>query len=341
MAAASLLRQRAVFAVAAFSTAASAARADAPRPVRLATSAARPFRPTTVLVHGLDSSKQTWETCLATLACEGYPVLAVDLRGHGESALGRAADFAPATLAADVVAAARRSGARGPLVVVGHSMGGRIAMRVAADFPRDVAAIVVEDMDVRPREVPARPPGASIDAFADDGAARRFASLDEAVAALAPWYGAARAREWAGTRLRPLPGGGVWSDINPAAMTLGRERVLGSDDGARAWRALAARAAGGESVAAGRGGAPPLRVHLLVAGVKGTVCTWDGEGGIHSMSETMPSATVHEFPHAGHSIHNSEDRKAVLEIVKSAVDEVAAAAGDDPEVAFDEDSTPF
>ena len=86
MAAASLLRQRAVFAVAAFSTAASAARADAPRPVRLATSAARPFRPTTVLVHGLDSSKQTWETCLATLACEGYPVLAVDLRGHGESA---------------------------------------------------------------------------------------------------------------------------------------------------------------------------------------------------------------------------------------------------------------
>ena len=87
MAAASLLRQRAVFAVAAFSTAASAARADAPRPVRLATSAARPFRPTTVLVHGLDSSKQTWETCLATLACEGYPVLAVDLRGHGESAL--------------------------------------------------------------------------------------------------------------------------------------------------------------------------------------------------------------------------------------------------------------
>ena len=58
----------------------------------------------------------------------------------------------------------------------------------------------------------------------------------------------------------------------------------------------------------------------------GTVCAWDGEGGIRAMSETMPSATVHEFPSAGHSIHNSEDRKAVLEIVKGAVDEVAAAA---------------
>ena len=334
--------QRAVFAVAAFSTAASASRADAPRPIRLATTVARPFRPTTVLVHGLDSSKQTWESCLAMLASDGYPVLAVDLRGHGESALGREADFSPAALAADVVAAARHSGARGPLVVVGHSMGGRIAMRVAADHPSDVAAIVVEDMDVRPREVPAPPsPGATLDAFADDGAARRFASLDEAIAALAPWYGEARAREWVGTRLRPLPGGGVWSDINPAAMTLSRERVLGSDDGARAWRALAARAAGEEGGEGGCGGTPPLRVHLLVAGAKGTVCAWDGEGGIRAMSETMPSATVHEFPSAGHSIHNSEDRKAVLEIVKGAVDEVAAAAGDDPEAAFDEESTPF
>ena len=293
----------AAFAVAAFSTAASAARADAPRPVRLATRP-RPFRPTTALVHGLDSSKQTER--LATLACEGYPVLAVDLRGHGESALGRAADPAPAT--PQPMCRGRAPQRRARAARRRRPLDGRTHATRCRGPPRDVAAIVVEDMDVRPREVPAPPsPGATLDAFADDGAARRFASLDEAIAALAPWYGEARAREWVGTRLRPLPGGGVWSDINPAAMTLSRERVLGSDDGARAWRALAARAAGGESCGRSRrraaaACAPACRRrerHRLHA---------DG-GGIHSMSETTPAATVHEFPHAGHSIHNSRIAK--------------------------------
>ena len=85
-----ILDRRSLLAIAAFTTSASslsfnAAAAggggDGASAVRLATSVARPFRPTTVLVHGLDSSKQTWETCLAELQRDGYPALAVDLRG--------------------------------------------------------------------------------------------------------------------------------------------------------------------------------------------------------------------------------------------------------------------
>ena len=37
--------------------------------------------PTTVLVHGLDSSKETWTGLLSDLNSKGYPALALDLRG--------------------------------------------------------------------------------------------------------------------------------------------------------------------------------------------------------------------------------------------------------------------
>jgi hypothetical protein len=70
--------------------------------VRLASSVARPWRPTTVFVHGLDSAKDTWISVEANMKLADYPVLALDLRGHGESPLGNPDDFSTATLAADV-----------------------------------------------------------------------------------------------------------------------------------------------------------------------------------------------------------------------------------------------
>ena len=80
--------------------------AIAPVPsVNLASSIKTPHFPTTVLLHGLDSSKETWSGVLADLAAQGYPAMALDLRGHGESPLGDPAAFGPETLARDVIAA--------------------------------------------------------------------------------------------------------------------------------------------------------------------------------------------------------------------------------------------
>ena len=73
--------------------------------VTLASSIKTPHFPTTVLLHGLDSSKETWSGVLADLAAQGYPAMALDLRGHGESPLGDPAAFGPETLARDVIAA--------------------------------------------------------------------------------------------------------------------------------------------------------------------------------------------------------------------------------------------
>ena len=99
--------------------------------VPLASSAAAPLRPTAVLVHGLDSSRETFAGTVAALAAAGYPALALDLRGHGESPLGAVDEFSSEALARDVVAAVEARGVAKPWVLVGHSMGGRVAMEVA------------------------------------------------------------------------------------------------------------------------------------------------------------------------------------------------------------------
>ena len=60
------------------------------------------------------------------------------------------------------------AGVRGPVVLVGHSMGGRVAMRAATlpeaasnerqqGAPPYLAAVVIEDMDLRVRQVATNP----------------------------------------------------------------------------------------------------------------------------------------------------------------------------------------
>lgn len=83
---------------------------------------------------------------LADMARAHYPALALDLRGHGESPLGDPHYFSVATLVADIREAVKAHGVSQPFVLVGHSMGGRVVMRYAADYPEDIAALVIEDI---------------------------------------------------------------------------------------------------------------------------------------------------------------------------------------------------
>jgi pimeloyl-ACP methyl ester carboxylesterase len=84
--------------------------------------------PALVLIHGITESRRTWDPVILALAAS-YDVLAVDLRGHGESAPGEAYD--PISLATDVAETAAAAGMQAPLVV-GHSLGGVVASAFAA-----------------------------------------------------------------------------------------------------------------------------------------------------------------------------------------------------------------
>ena len=84
--------------------------------------------PSLVLIHGITECRETWRPLIEPLAAR-YDVIAVDLRGHGESPTGDGYD--PITLATDVAETLDHLGVYTPLVV-GHSLGGVVASAFAA-----------------------------------------------------------------------------------------------------------------------------------------------------------------------------------------------------------------
>ena len=101
-------------------------------------------QPTVLLVHGLgDLASGTWEKLIPALASE-YHVLAVDLPGFGRSEKANEL-YSPARYAAFLHWALERY-ASGPLIVVGHSLGGAVALRYAADYPQDISRLILVDV---------------------------------------------------------------------------------------------------------------------------------------------------------------------------------------------------
>ena len=96
--------------------------------------AAGETKPTLVFLHFFGGSSRTWEPVAAELALE-YPCVALDLRGYGETEVteagGETASYSLDLTAADVVEAITHLGLR-EYVLVGHSMGGKVALALAA-----------------------------------------------------------------------------------------------------------------------------------------------------------------------------------------------------------------
>jgi len=106
--------------------------------------------PPLVLIHGITSSSANWLPVMPLLA-EHYTVIAPDLLGHGASAKPKG-DYslgAYASLVRDVMAALGYD--RG--TVVGHSLGGGVAMQLAYQFPERVERLVLVSSGGLGREV--------------------------------------------------------------------------------------------------------------------------------------------------------------------------------------------
>ncbi|WP_043363743.1 alpha/beta fold hydrolase [Belnapia sp. F-4-1] len=137
--------------------------------------------PPVILLHGLFGSAQNWGAVQRHLAAR-HRVLALDLRNHGASGRSHAMDY-PA-MAADVAETMRAMGAA-PAAVVGHSMGGKVAMALALAEPALVARLVVVDIAPIPYPPALRPYVAAMQAIPlRSGLTRRDA--DAALAAAVP-----------------------------------------------------------------------------------------------------------------------------------------------------------
>jgi pimeloyl-ACP methyl ester carboxylesterase len=116
--------------------------------------------PTILCLHGLYGRGETWRDFMLRYHAK-YRIVAPDQRGHGlsDKPIER---YAPQDFAADANDLIQQLGC-GPAIVVGHSMGGRVAGFLAALFPQSVKAVAILDVgaygpdnlsNLRPHQIP-------------------------------------------------------------------------------------------------------------------------------------------------------------------------------------------
>jgi len=104
----------------------------------------KPEAPPIVCVHGYTSSAQAFNA-LARHLQDRYRILALDVRGHGESAWSPTGAYGYADQAGDLAAFVRQLGLD-KFVLIGTSMGGIIAMAYAAEHAERLSGLVINDI---------------------------------------------------------------------------------------------------------------------------------------------------------------------------------------------------
>jgi pimeloyl-ACP methyl ester carboxylesterase len=91
--------------------------------------------PTVVFCHGYALSLRSWVFQRRALKAAGYRIVLWDQRGHGQSGAGSKASYEIDQLGLDLHAVISAVVPQGPLILVGHSMGGMTLMALAAQQP--------------------------------------------------------------------------------------------------------------------------------------------------------------------------------------------------------------
>ncbi len=95
--------------------------------------------PTLLLTHGITAQAHVWDPVAMALR-DRFRVLSLDQRGHGDSSKPPAG-YAATDFAADMVSVLDAL-ADGPSLVMGHSLGGRNSLALAALHPERITAAV-------------------------------------------------------------------------------------------------------------------------------------------------------------------------------------------------------
>lgn len=118
--------------------------------------------PAVLLLHGFGGSTVSWRETIPALAEAGYDVYALDMRGFGLSDKGFEADYNHAAQAQRVRAWMDAVGLE-RATLVGHSMGGDVAARIALSAPDRVSSLVLVSASVAGQRHQYRVPGVLLD----------------------------------------------------------------------------------------------------------------------------------------------------------------------------------
>ena len=237
-----------------------------------------------MILHGLLGSSRNWQTVGAELASTHH-VFSVDLRNHGGSPHADLNDYS--AMEGDL-AQWLDTQALPRAALLGHSMGGKLAMAFACHKPERVTQLVV--VDIAPRDY-------RYDRFAEYFAA--MAALDPATLS-----SRAEAEQRLGERIKD------WGMLKFLATNLERDA-----QGKFSWRvnvtALQAELAeiAQNSLGPDERFAGPT---LFVVGGKSTHVRPEDHAAIH---EHFPQVRIETLPESGHNPH-IEDRAAFVQVVQ-------------------------
>jgi pimeloyl-ACP methyl ester carboxylesterase len=250
-------------------------------------------RPTILMLHGGGQNRFSWKNTGQILADEGFHVVAIDSRGHGDSDRAPGADYAIETLTADVMHVLDVIGR--PVTLIGASMGGLTGILVANRAgPKRVERLVL--VDVVPR-------------FDKGGSARirefmfahvhGFDTLEEAadaVAAYLPWRTKPRSPEGLKKNLRLRDGRWFWH-WDPAFLTKPQD-----DPHLRIEKIERA--------------AMDLQIPILL--IRGKLSDVVSPEGVQDFLAKVPHAEFVELPNAGHTAAG-DDNDAFSDVVMAFV----------------------
>ena len=190
-------------------------------------------KPTVLLLHGFAQNGHSFDFVSLSL-CDRFRIVALDLRGHGDSDWAPDSDYRRESHVGDVEAAIDGLGLA-PVSIVGLSLGGTIGYLLAAGRPDAVRSMVL--VDIAPR---VEPEGLSrVRGFVEGP--DRFASLDEMVKAVRRFRPDRSVEQLRGSVLRNARQmeDGLWSwKYDPAMRRPEARPKTGPAEEARLWSAL-------------------------------------------------------------------------------------------------------
>jgi pimeloyl-ACP methyl ester carboxylesterase len=251
--------------------------------------------PVVLLLHGTGQTRHSWKRTGLDLAARGLRVVAIDTRGHGDSAWAPSvAEYGMETLARDVRAVVEQIGE--PVTLVGASLGGLTGLQAAGELgAARIRKLVL--VDVVPRIE--KGGGSRIRAFME-GNPDGFGSLEQAadaIAAYLPHRRRPRSAEGLRRNLRQRPDGRWHWHWDPQFLRKPQQDL-------HTWaREL-------ESVAAGLG------VPILI--VRGALSDVVSRNAVEEFLAAVPSARFVELAGAGHTAAGDDNdafTQAVVEFV--------------------------
>jgi len=108
-----------------------------------------------VLLHGMAASHHYWDS-YASLLAPKHRVLSLDLLGFGRSPMPTTATYTYEEHLASILETLEAAGLKQPFILVGHSMGALLALRLAATYLGKVSKLVLLNMPIYRNEGEAR-----------------------------------------------------------------------------------------------------------------------------------------------------------------------------------------